>query len=102
MSTIPPAGEPLPPAGTRPPSGYERYRGYYNRPYPGCGCLITLLILLMLWWLVSLLYPPVRIWQRPLVPPVPPSRPAATPTTMDTTPVWQYDPRARVLTFITT
>jgi hypothetical protein len=41
------------------------YRGYwtrYNRPYGGCGCLYSLLFFLAIWWLISLLYPPMWFW----------------------------------------
>jgi hypothetical protein len=34
-----------------------------NRPYPGCGCLWVVAILLVLYWLISVLFPP-----RPLQP----------------------------------
>ncbi len=41
---------------------YRRYWGYYNRPVSGCGCLYTLLLIVVVWWLVSLLFPAFAIW----------------------------------------
>ncbi|MDQ4076830.1 MAG: hypothetical protein M3220_11375 [Chloroflexota bacterium] len=32
-----------------PGPGYRRYWGRYNRPYTGCGCLYTVLIIALLW-----------------------------------------------------
>lgn len=46
----------------QPPSRDPWYRsqwGRYNRPYGGCGCLYTLLILLLVWMLCGLLFPGV-------------------------------------------
>ncbi|HEX7359046.1 MAG TPA: hypothetical protein VF283_01005 [Bryobacteraceae bacterium] len=44
-----PLNEPLTPR----PRGHRRYWGYYNRPYPGCGCLWILIILFIIWWIAS-------------------------------------------------
>jgi hypothetical protein len=43
---------------------HRRYWRYANRPRAGCGCLYLLLIVLVLWWLISWLYPPLgwRYW----------------------------------------
>lgn len=41
---------------------YGRYWGYYNRPRAGCGCLYTLLLILLLYWLFSLLFTPLAFW----------------------------------------
>ena len=49
---------PVPP----PDPWHRRYWGYYNRPYGGCGCLYTVLVVLLLWWLLSLLIPSLAIW----------------------------------------
>ena len=48
----------------RPPRDpwHQRYWGYYNRPYGGCGCLYTLVMFVFLWWLLSLFFPGVAIW----------------------------------------
>jgi len=35
------------------PGGYRRYWGYYNRPYAGCGCLWTIIIILIIWWIIA-------------------------------------------------
>lgn len=43
---------------------YRRYWGYYNRPYSGCGCLWLLIMILLVWWLLSLIYPPAGLWNR--------------------------------------
>jgi hypothetical protein len=36
---------------------YRRYWRHYNRPYTGCGFLWTALLLLLIWWLASMLFP---------------------------------------------
>lgn len=43
---------------------YRRYWRYTNRPRPGCGCLYTLVVVLIAWWILSLLFPPFgwRYW----------------------------------------
>lgn len=41
---------------------YRRYWGYYNRPRPGCGCLYTLLLFLLFYWLLSFLWTPMAFW----------------------------------------
>ncbi|MDP9378719.1 MAG: hypothetical protein M3Q29_00965 [Chloroflexota bacterium] len=48
----------VPPRGP----GYRRYYGYYNRPFTGCGCLYSLLIFLLFYWLFSLLFTPLAFW----------------------------------------
>lgn len=54
MAAPPPPNDPYP--------WYRRYWGYYNRPY-GCGCLYTLLVLALLWWLLALLIPGLAFWE---------------------------------------
>ena len=54
MSSLPPGGRAYPP--------YRRYWTSYNRPYGGCGCLYTLFLVLLLWWIVSLFIPSLAIW----------------------------------------
>lgn len=41
---------------------YRRYWGAYNRPFAGAGCLFTLLLFLLLWFLLSLLFDALVIW----------------------------------------
>lgn len=41
---------------------YGRSWGYYNRPRVGCGCLSTLLLILLLSWLLSFLFTPLAFW----------------------------------------
>lgn len=53
-----PPQDPVPP----PAPWYRRYWGYYNRPYTGCGCLYTLLIVVLLWFILSLFIPPLAFW----------------------------------------
>lgn len=43
-------------------TGYRRYWTQYNRPYPGCGCLYSIVAFLLLWWLCSLVFTPLAIW----------------------------------------
>jgi hypothetical protein len=33
---------------------HRRYWGYYNQPYGGCGCLWTLLLIIIIWWIIAL------------------------------------------------
>ena len=33
---------------------YNRYAGYYRRPYTGCGCLYGILIVILIWFALSL------------------------------------------------
>jgi hypothetical protein len=35
---------------------YNSYWTRYNRPYGGCGCLYGLLMLVLIFWLISLLF----------------------------------------------
>lgn len=35
---------------------HRRYWGYYNRPYSGCGCLWSILLILLVWWLLSWMF----------------------------------------------
>ncbi len=53
-----------PPRNPYPPGApwYGRYRGYYSRQRAGCGCLSTLLAIVLLWMLVSLLLAPLPLW----------------------------------------
>lgn len=57
-----------PPRGPYPPAygpgrpWYGRYWGYYNRPRAGCGCLYTLTLLLVIYWLLSLVFTPLAFW----------------------------------------
>lgn len=44
---------PIPP-GPRRGVAFNRYWGYAGRPYAGCGCLYSLLLLLVAWFLLSL------------------------------------------------
>ena len=55
---------PVPPTDPyrKPHPWYRRYWGNSNRPYGGCGCFYVLLIVLLVWWLVSLLVPEVALW----------------------------------------
>ena len=41
---------------------YRRYWGYYDRPRTGCGCLYTLLVVVLIWALFSLLITPLPFW----------------------------------------
>lgn len=41
---------------------YRRYWGYYNRPNPGCGCLYTLLMFLLIYWVLSLFFNVLVFW----------------------------------------
>ncbi len=41
---------------------YRRYYGYANRPRPGCGCLYSLLLFVLLYWLFSLMFAPLGFW----------------------------------------
>ncbi len=51
-------GPPGPPLGP----WHRRYWGYYNRPYSGCGCLWTILIIVIIWWLIALFWGPARFY----------------------------------------
>ena len=44
---------PIPP-GPRRGVPFNRYWGYARRPYSGCGCLYSLLMLIVIWFLLSL------------------------------------------------
>lgn len=56
--SLPPDLQPtqVPPKDPRDPR-YRRYWRYYNRPYWGCGFLWTALLLILVWWLASMLFP---------------------------------------------
>ena len=41
---------------------YRRYWGAYNRPFPGCGCIVSLVILAAIWFVLSLIFPELAIW----------------------------------------
>ena len=45
----------MPPRGP----GYRRYWAYYDRPRSGCGCLYTILMIFILYWLFSLFITPL-------------------------------------------
>lgn len=32
---------------------HRRYWDTYNRPYPGCGCLWAIVVVLFIWWILS-------------------------------------------------
>ncbi len=54
MAYGPPGGPPLDP-------WHRRYWGYYNRPYTGCGCLWTIVVIVIIWWIIAAFaYPPAR------------------------------------------
>jgi hypothetical protein len=46
----------------RPVPWYRRYWGYYNRPYTGCGCLYTVFLILVAWFILSWFIPALVIW----------------------------------------
>jgi hypothetical protein len=51
------------PGGNPPPVDpwHRRYWGYTNQPYPGCGCLWIVLVLIIIWWIIAAFaYPPAR------------------------------------------
>lgn len=50
MAVGPPPGDPW----------HRRYWGYYNRPYPGCGCLWLIVVIVIIWWICALLWTPAR------------------------------------------
>jgi hypothetical protein len=54
-----------PPAGARRPrvAAHRRYWGYIDRPYRGLGCLWSVLFFLLLWLLLSMVFPPGVIWR---------------------------------------
>ena len=60
-----PPQEPRDPREPVPPRSpwYGRYWGYYNRPYTGCGCLYSLLLIILLWWILAWFFPPLGIWR---------------------------------------
>ena len=41
---------------------HRRYWGYYDRPRAGCGCLYTLLVVMLIWAVFSLLITPLPFW----------------------------------------
>lgn len=41
---------------------YRRYWTYYNRPYAGFGCLYSLIIFLLVWFLLSLFIDALVLW----------------------------------------
>ncbi|GIV98377.1 MAG: hypothetical protein KatS3mg057_3034 [Herpetosiphonaceae bacterium] len=41
---------------------YRRYGRSFIRPRPGCGCLYVLLLLALLYWLLALVFPVLRLW----------------------------------------
>ncbi len=54
--------EPLPPSSTERYPAYRRYWGYVGRPYTGCGCLYSLLIFVLIWFVLSLFINAVRFY----------------------------------------
>ncbi len=42
---------------------HRRYWNTYNRPYGGCGCLYSILIILVLWWILSWFWPGAYFWR---------------------------------------
>ena len=42
---------------------HRRYWNTYNRPYGGCGCLYSILIILVLWWVLSWFWPGAYFWR---------------------------------------
>jgi hypothetical protein len=49
------------PVGGPPDPWHRRYWGYSNRPFPGCGCLFVILVIIFFWWLVAQFwYTPAR------------------------------------------
>jgi len=42
---------------------HRRYWNTYNRPYGGCGCLYTLLLILAIWWILSWFWPGAYFWR---------------------------------------
>jgi hypothetical protein len=58
MSSLPPDLEPSRELPKDPrDAAHRRYWKYYNRPYPGCGLVWTVLLLILICWLLSLLFP---------------------------------------------
>lgn len=54
MAIDPVGGPPLDP-------WHRRYWRYYNRPFPGCGCLFTIIVILIIWWIIAAFaYTPAR------------------------------------------
>jgi len=50
-----------PPGGPPPDPWHRRYWGYYNRPFPGCGCLWVIIICIIIWWIIAAFaYQPAR------------------------------------------
>jgi hypothetical protein len=42
---------------------HRRYWNAYNRPIAGCGCLYTILIILLIWWILSWIWPGAYFWR---------------------------------------
>ncbi len=51
-----------PPPPTRRGAPFRQYWGYTRRPYTGCGCLYTLVVFILIWFLVSLFIDAVRFY----------------------------------------
>ncbi len=47
-----------------PPGGpwYRRRWAYANRPYGGCGCLYTIVLVLLVWFVLSLFIDLLRVY----------------------------------------
>ena len=41
---------------------YRRYWAYYNRPYSGFGCLWTVLLFILIYWLLSFVFRALIFW----------------------------------------
>ncbi len=41
---------------------YRRYWGYYARPYPAFGCLYTILLIVLIWFVLSLFIDALVFW----------------------------------------
>ncbi|MBW3632430.1 MAG: hypothetical protein KY456_05300 [Chloroflexi bacterium] len=41
---------------------HRRYWGYYNRPFAGAGCLWTILMIILIWWVLSFFFEALFFW----------------------------------------
>lgn len=39
-----------------PPPRYRRYWSAYDRPYSGCGCLWSIIVIVFIWWILSWIF----------------------------------------------
>lgn len=44
---------------------HRRYWGYYSRPYTGCGCLYTIIVIVLIWALLSWFFAWPWFWTWP-------------------------------------